>query len=418
MKKIAIIWAGPAWIYTSLLLKEFDWEVSLFEENEEIWKKLKLTWGWRMNITNKIFWAEQFSSNQERVLNNFFKNPIVQNPDKIFDELWVEYFWQKNRAILKSENAIWEVKRLEGELKNQKNLKLQTWIKVEEIKVENWNFELFTNWKSQIFDYLIIASGWVFRVWKEEPKDKIYSLIKNLNHTVTKTTPSLSPLIIQNTPFKELAWTSFKWILKIGKKEVCDDILFTHKWLSWPAVLDFTSYLEWENFEISFISNDSFCHSGIFWKKMSGICVPNTLTTNDLEEKFQSKIQSLRDSKEKISTFLNNFLPKKLVNFILEKADISNDLKICELSKEKQKNLQKLIFHFSISWAKKMDYKFCWTTKWWVSLKEINVNSLESKIHKNLFFAGEILDINWLCWGYNISFWAICGKVISEKLMK
>lgn len=432
MKKLAIIWAGPAWIYTSLLLKSFPWEVFLFEENDEIWKKLKLTgWG-RMNVTNKVFWVNQFSSNEERLLNNFFKNPIAKSPEKIFQELWIEYFWQESRAILKSENAFMEVERLWCEIKKQENLQLYSWVRVRDIKIdEEWKFFLDTQipgFKNpgieDGFDHLVIATWWVYRVWKEESKDSIYSLVKNVGHTITKTTPSLSPLIIKENPFKELAWTSFKWILKYWKNQISDDILFTHKWLSWPAVLDFSSYLQWDSFEICFIPN-LFCYSD--WTKWMEEPLKRQKGYLDfaqddngidwLELNFQSKIQALRNTKEKLSNFLNSLLPKKLTSFILAKAWISNDLKICELSKEKQKNLQKVLFHFPISWAQKMDYKFCWTTKWWVSLKEINLNNLESKIHKNLFFAWEVLDINWLCGGYNISFTAICSKIISENLV-
>jgi len=65
-----------------------------------------------------------------------------------------------------------------------------------------------------------------------------------------------------------------------------------------------------------------------------------------------------------------------------------------------------------------MTYQFCRTTKWWINIKEININSLESKLHKNLFFAWEIIDINWLCGWYNISFAAICAKIISEEILK
>lgn len=393
MKKIAIIWAGPAWIYTSLLLKNFSWKVFLFEENEEVWKKLKLTWGWKMNVTNSLFSVENFSSNEERILNNFFKNPITKNPEKIFDEIWVEYFWKNNRAILKSENAVLEVKRLNSELQNQNNLKILTWKKVEKIDIFDKKFELFFDWKKDIFDYLIIATGWVFRVWKEYSKDKIYSLIKDLDHKITKTSPSLSPLFIQNTPFKELAWTSFKWILKTWKKEVIDDILFTHKWISGPAVLDFSSFLTWENFEISFISNEK-------------------------EEIFISKFEKERFWKRKIDDFLKQYFPKKIIYWILNKINLEKNININEISKEKFKLLKENIFNFKVIWAKKMDYKFCWTTKGWVSLKEININNLESKIHKNLFFAWEILDINWLCGGYNISFWAISWKIISDKILK
>ena len=430
-KRIWIIWAGPAWIFLSLLLlknlnqKSKNLEIHLFEENFQLWKKLKLTWNWKMNISNKIFWVNQFFSNEERILKNFFKNNLTKNSEKIFDEIWIEYFWKWNRAILKNENAKKEVENLEKILEKNPNIFLHKWEKISEIeKIFLKNSEkFFINWDKNIFfDKIILASWWILQIWKTwkswNKKSEIYSIPEKLWHKITKTEPSLSPILIRENPFSELSGSAFFWeISDLENKnwnKIIWDILFTHKWLSWPAILDFTANEISENCEINFFPN----------------LEKNKNLENIFLEKFIRNKEISEKSKEKISDFIKNFatkniLPKKIINFILEKTltknsfwDKISDTKISDISKKNFLEIRKNFFHLKINNCQKMDYQFCRTTKWWIDLKEININSLESKIHKNLFFAWEILDINWLCWWYNISFAAICAKIISNEICK
>jgi len=90
---------------------------------------------------------------------------------------------------------------------------------------------------------------------------------------------------------------------------------------------------------------------------------------------------------------------------------------IADINKEKLKILRQNLFHFNLSNVKKLDYPFCWTTRGGVDLKEINMATLESKLNKNCYFAGEILDVNGLCGGYNISFAAISAKIVAEAIL-
>lgn len=402
MQKIAIVWAGPAGIFLALLLKEFKWEIYLFEENHQLWKKLKLTWGWKMNVTNKNFWIEHFFSNEERVLKNFFKNNLTKNPEKIFDEMWIKYFWKWNRAILKNENSKKEVENMQNILEKRKNIFLKFWEKISEIE-KNWE-KFNINW--EIFDKIILATWWMLQIWKTwkdwDKKSEIYSIPEKLWHKITRTEPSLSALTIKNNQFSELSWSAFFWEisdLKNPKNKIIWDILFTHKWLSWPAILDFTANEISENCEINFFPKSS---------------------QEEILEKFY-EIKNNPKKNIKISEFIKNFwenLPNKIINFIFKEKNFSPDKKILDISKKNFLEIIKNFSHLKIENIQKMDYQFCRTTKWWINLKEININSLESKFHKNLFFAWEILDINWLCGWYNISFAAICAKIISKEILK
>ena len=425
MLKIAIIWAWAAWIFSTLLLKKSkNLEIHLFEENHQIWKKLKITWNWKMNVTNKNFWWEYFFSNEERLKKNFFKNNLTKNPKEIFDEIWINYVWRWNRAILKNENAKEEIENLEKIFNKSENIFLRKWEKILEIKknISKNNFKI-NFWNNiEFFDKIIVSTWWILQISKKTKpaKSEIYSIPENFWHTITKTEPSLSPIVIRENPFSELSWSSFFWKIsdfKNQKNEIIWDFLFTHKWVSWPAILDFTANEISEEIKINFFPS--------FYDDSNKNDNPINLENKFLENYFEIKnnykknisiFEFIKNFSE--NNFSENILPKKIIKFILNKENFSTDKKISDISKKDFLEIRKSFFHLKIKNCQKMDYKFCRTTKWWINLKEIKINSLESKLHENLFFAWEILDINWLCGWYNISFAAICAKIISEEIMK
>ena len=171
------------------------------------------------------------------------------------------------------------------------------------------------------------------------------------------------------------------------------DAIFTHTGMSGPVVLDFSAYLDSGEFLVNFLPEIS-------------------------EEDFFAGFQKLRNGKNLLRKYLREFLPKKVADWHLDNIAISLNANIADISKEKVKLLRKNLFRYQVSGAQTFTYSACWTTKGGVSLSEINVATMESKIHSNLFFAGEILDVNGLCGGFNISFAAISAKIVSEAVLR
>ena len=395
--KIAIIGSGPAGLYSTILLKKHDADVTLFEQRPTLGEKLRLTGGGRMNVTNKDFGVEHFSSAQPRLLNNLFKSPWVQKREEVLAELGIRYKWEKNRAILETENAFAEVDRLFRSVQDQKNAETLTETTVTKIEKDEEKFIVSFRQngeiKQQDFDIVILATGGRFRIQDNSNLDHIYALQTQLGHTITETSPSLSPLTVDNHPLVDLAGVSFTGTLTCphSKKQVSDSILITHQGFSGPAVLDFSAYLEKSNFEVAFTASIS-------------------------ESDFTSKLQSLRQGSNRLRKFLQEYMVNNIADWILYDLGLDKEVRVADLNKEKMKLIIAHVFHFPIPLAKTLNYPFCWTTKGGVALNEVNVATLESKLHKNLFFAGEVLDVNGLCGGYNISFAAICAKIVSEGI--
>jgi len=398
--KIGIIGAGPAGIFLSLLIANSPYKIHLFEQNNKIGEKLKLTGGGRMNITNKIFSENEFSSTNQNLLKKIFKSPWVKNREKIFQSLGFEYFWEGNRAILKNENAKEEVEKLNRQLKKQENLKLHINTKIIQARKQNDGIELTiktpTHTNKELFDIIIITSGGMLQIGNKTSKNSTYQIAYDLGHTTTKTNPSLSSLTIKNNPFRDFSGITFYGKLTdiTNNQSIVDDILLTHNGISGPATLDF---------------------SGIRMSNQTAI----TFITKISEEKFTEDFQKLRNGSYNLQKFLRTFLPKRLAEWHIQQIyPNTSDLKIADINKVNFKILKKNLFHYQVETIKETRYECAWTTRGGIPLTEINSATFESKITPNLYFAGEILDINGLCGGYNISFAAISAKIVSEALLK
>lgn len=396
--KIAVVGSGPAGIFTCLQLADFRGEIHLFEQNKQVGLKLERTGGGRMNVTNKVFSAKEFSSTQPNLLKKLFKNPWVKNRFQLFDEMGVEYDWEGDRAILKSQDAVKEVARLNEMLKKQQNLKIQLNSEVIGLKKEGDQFELTYRLngvdKKALFDSVVLTGGGMFRIGRPSDLELIYRLPLTMGHDITGVTPSLSSLVIKQNPLREFSGISLKAELTdvaSGKKRA-DDMLIAHHGFSGPLALDFSSVL-------------------------SGDKITLNLLPDIKEEDFITQFNALRQGKHLARGFLRQFLPKRLADWHLKKAEIREDQFIADVSKDTFKKLRKNLYRMEFQGVSTLGYSACWTTRGGVDLTQVNVARLESKLHKNLYFAGEILDVNGLCGGYNISFAAISARIVAEAVM-
>ncbi len=329
-----------------------------------------------------------------------FKNPHFTNRDLIFEKLGVEYEWEKNRALLRSQNAPLEVARLKAKALAQTNLKLclehkATAIEKLESGLFRINFETPNNLSVLDFDFVVLSGGGMFRMKDMGDTDKIYKLPLQLGHTITDVQPSLSPLIFTDKALRELKGISFEGILTDtqNKKSVSDDMIITHFGLSGPAVLDFSAFRESESIELCF-------------------------TTQLKEHELRDKINAARQVSVRLRALLREYFTKNLTDFFLLQADLNVETVIADLPKAKLHKLIQTIFHYPIPKVQSKNYPSSWTTKGGVKLEEINVARLESKLAPGLHFAGEIMDTNGLCGGYNISFAAVSGQIVAESILK
>jgi len=389
--KIAIIGAGPAGIYTALLLHDFVGEIHLLEQNKDVGEKLKTTGGGRMNVTNRVFSDNEFTSTERRTVERLFKNPHFENRYDILEKLGIEHQWEKNRAILKSQDAVAEVARLKSKLERQDNLHLHLNTKIVKITTVEDKFNVESEDTEGLFDKVVMTTGGMYRMWDMGTLEKIYELPLAFDHSIEPVSPSLCPLIFKDKDLRAFSGISFVGQLndEDTKKSITDDLLITHFGISGPAALDFSSFAR-ENVSLSFITEIS-------------------------ETEFVSQFNDLRNGKNSLKKFLKKYLPQRLVNFHLERSGIDQDF-IADLSKAKLQDLVESLFHYPIPPRQKNVYPGSWTTKGGISLREVKTKNLESKQVPGLHFAGEVLDFNGLCGGYNISFAMISAQIVADSL--
>lgn len=390
MKKVAIIGAGPAGIYTALFLDNQNFQVDLYEKNKNIGAKLTITGGGKMNLGNKNFSEKRFYSAEKNILRNIFKKPYAKNVMQFFDELGVKYKWDGDRAILLSESAKSEVDRLNKKLINQKNLNLFLGHEIKKIE-KSGDYFIFNE---QIYDVLILCCGGRVCIGNNCKRNNGYELASQFGHKVAKISPALCPLIFSDNFFSDLIGLSMHCKLTdMTKKEsLVGDLIFTHTGISGPVVLDFSLVYEGGRLEINFLPEIN-------------------------EADFKKCIEKNRQGKVKLKKILNEFFPKRFAFWQLDFAEIETNQIIADLKKDKLKKLLSNIFRFQIDKANKDDFKSSWTSRGGVDLREIKYSSLESRLHDNLFFAGEILDITGLCGGFNISFAMLSARIIAENII-
>lgn len=390
--KLAIIGAGPAGIFATKFLKDWDGEIHLFEANPHIGKKLALTGGGRMNLTNRDLNVDHFFSENERALKHIFKNNFARNYLELFKELGVEMKWEKNRALLRSEDGPGQVVQWEREFVQQKNVTLHLGCEVNSIQKTGTTFLVgFGDAEKKNFDVVLVTTGGMLRLLQIKNEQEIYSIVEKTGHTVVPPSPCLSPIKIPNTPFKNLAGTALDLRLQQGKKSVTDSLLFTHVGISGPAVLDFSAVWERETgFKICFLPDNS-------------------------EEKFTEEFQHLRQGRHGLGSFLKKMLPRRVAEFHV--AQIHGEEKmIADISKNDFKILKKNLFHWEIKNGERCGYEQSWTTRGGVRLDEINAATMESTIVPGMFFGGEVVDVSGLCGGYNITFAAISARMVAEEI--
>jgi len=361
----------------------------LFEQNKKIGRKLRTTGGGRMNVNNQRFSANEFSSEQPNLLKRLFKNPHFTQRDKIFAELGVEFNWEKQRAILRSNDARAEVERLAIELKKQTNLKLKLNTKVEQLTYNGKQFLV----NKQLFDAVVLAQGGMLRLGDLKSDQEIYKLPLELGHSITTVTPSLGALMFKDAELAELAGLTF--IGKLTdiqqKRSVTGDLLITHIGLSGPAALDFTAYPCGSNIELCFLPEIS-------------------------EEELRMQINKLRNKQQLLRSYLKILLPLRLVDLVLTRSKIALDLQIANLNKSQLNVLCHILYRTPLPSLRDNIYPSCWTTCGGISLAEVKTATLESKLMPQLYFTGEMLDVNGLCGGYNIGFAAISARIVADGI--
>jgi len=387
LAKVIVVGGGPAGIMAALSAAKNN-EVTLIERNKEIGMKLRLTGGGRCNITNN------------RDIEEFF-DKIVNNKKFLYSALYtfsnyslLEYFSNNGleykveldeKVYTKSDKADEVIELLRSDLENNK-VKVRYNTLINDLIVEEGVIKgVITSYGEKILgDKVIITTGG--KSFPHTGSDgAMYEVLEKHGHTITPIYAALIPLVIKEEFVKKLQGVAMKDVVvsaKLKKKKVekFGDMLFTHFGISGPAVLKLSSYLS---------------------KALGEGEVEVNL--NFLKDKTKEELsQLIRSNPNK--TVLNNLkgiLPQNFLKVVFEVLDLS-EVKASDLRKEDENKIIEYIKEMKLTARETLTIKAAQVTSGGVKVKEINASTMESKIINNLYFAGEVIDIDAETGGYNL----------------
>lgn len=406
--KTIVIGGGPAGILAAYSASKSGDDVTILEKMNSLGKKLLITGKGRCNITSS-FPMEDFISNvpgNGRFLYSSFQKFTNQDIIELLKQEGLEVKEERGHRIFPVTDQAKDVlEALMRCLKKQK-VQFQTNRKVKEILVKEGKaigVKCFFQEQEETYlaDKIILATG-----GKSYPitgsTGEGYELAKKLGHTITKLRPSLIPLtanVISLKLCKQMQGLSLRNVgiqIKDTEKskviyEDFGEMLFTHWGVSGPIILSGSAHL-------------------LRYPKVQELLEKNRIKLFiDLkpalsEEKLEERI--LRDfNQEKNKEFrnsLNGLLPNKMIEPVIELSKIDKNKKVNSITKEERKNLIKLLKKFEITLQGFRPIEEAIITSGGISTKEINPKTMESKLIQNLYFAGEIIDVDAYTGGFNL----------------
>ena len=405
--KVVIIGGGAAGMVAAIMASRNGHKVVLIEKMRSLGRKLSITGKGRCNITNATE-IENFIKNvpgNGKFLYSAFNQFTNEDAIKFFNEIGVKTKIERGERVFPvSDSALEVIDKLKKELDRQ-NVRIIVNTPVEEILIKEEMIEdelvksvqgVKINTGVIECDKIILATGGKSYPTTGSTGDG-YKFAEKLGHTIVKPKPSLVPVEVYEKDIKEIQGVSLKNIgMKFmdGSKTVYQDfgeMLFTHFGVSGPTILSGSAHL----LRVKNIDEKL---------KNGSITVNIDLKPALTEEKLEARIQ--RDfekyTKKQFKNSLNDLLPGKLINYIVEKSGIPEEKQTDQITKEERKKLAKLLKNLEFKVKRFRPIEEAIITAGGVSIKEINSSTMESKKVKGLFFAGEIIDVDAYTGGFNL----------------
>jgi len=376
MKKeteILILGAGASGLMLASLLERDNYLI--VDNNPKVGSKILVSGGGKCNITNGNLKPKNYLGEQ-RFVHNVLKR--FDNYDLL---AWLERrglkpIVRKNHQYFCENSAKELVTLLEREI-NRKNILLN--LEVKEVKKRDRGFEVITNSGTIISKKVVVATGGLsFPKLGATPIG--YEISKIFGHKVSTLSAGLVGFTVQPEEFffKTLSGIATEVKITVGNKVISGSLLFAHKGISGPAILDASLYWQKGKITIDFIPS--------------------------------ANLESIKSSKKNISRILG--LPNRVAKAFLEKLEVE-DRACKELSSDEWKKIETLK-SYSFAPAGTFGYSKAEVTKGGVVVDEVNASNMMSKKVEGLYFIGEVLDVTGELGGYNFQ-WAFSSAYVCAK---
>lgn len=392
-KNIVVIGGGAAGLLCAAKSAEKGNSVTLIEKMSRPGRKLLITGKGRCNVTNACFDLDELISNvptNPRFMYSAFSNFMPYDTMALFEELGVSLKVERgNRVFPQSDKSVDIVDALVDYAKNSGVNFVQGTVKAFDCSDNKITAVILEDKRRIEGDAFALCTGGKSYPLTGSTGDG-YILAKSVGHTVTPLKPSLVPLVCSNNFIPKLQGLSLKNIsvtlYEDGKKIYSDfgEMIFTHFGVSGPVILSASSHIKNMGKRKYYIEID----------------LKPALDENTLDKRIQRDFAEF--SNKNFVNSLAKLLPNKLIPVIVLLSGISPSQKVNQITKDERHRLVSLIKNFKVDVTDFRPIDEAIITSGGINVKEINPKTMKSKIIDNLFFAGEIIDVDAYTGGFNL----------------
>lgn len=394
--RVLVVGGGPAGMMAAIQAAKQGNAVTLLEQNEKLGKKLFITGKGRCNVTNDCDVTELFDSvvSNKKFLYSAFYSFSNQDVKDFFEEQGLRLKVERGRRVFPASDKSSDVIKALGNALKKLEVKIRLRTRVDKVLTENdivCGVRL-SDGECLNADKVILATGGVS--YKSTGSDGSgLVMAEKLGHQVTKLRPGLVGMCTKEAWVRDMQGLTLKNVAvsigkKQGKKPLYEDfgeLLFTHYGVSGPMILSASSRL-----------GDELEKEDLYIK----IDLKPALSKEQLDSRI------LRDFEERKNADLSNamvhLLPKSMIPVMLHVCGLDPAKKVNEVTRGEREQLVKGMKEFPLTINGLRDIQEAIITRGGGTVKEVDPSTMESKIVKNLYLAGEMLDLDALTGGYNL----------------
>lgn len=402
MPKVIVIGGGPAGMMSAITAAENGNEVLIIEKMPSFGKKLLITGKGRCNITSSLYMSDFIKNTpgNGKFLYSAFQNYTNKDIVEFLKKQGLEVKEERGNRIFPVTDKSIDVLNCFTKRIKELNIQYKLNTTVEKILVQNNEVTAVrTNREMIKANKVILATGGKSYPLTGSTGDG-YRIAKALGHTIMPIKPSLVPLeVYEKEECKKLQGLSLRNVgIKImdtdKKKPVYEDfgeMIFTHFGISGPTILSGSAHLA-KYKDMDYLLRSKYITVSIDLKP--------ALTEEQLDDRILRDFKEFKNKQFKHS--LDKLLPQKMIPLIIELSKIDGEKRVNEITKEERKALIQLLKNFTITIKDFRPVEEAIITCGGVSTKEINPKTMESKLIKGLYFAGEIIDVDAYTGGFNL----------------
>lgn len=405
MSKIAVIGGGPAGMFAAAQAAGRGHSVTLYERNEKLGKKLFLTGKGRCNITNSADMADFFENIPQNprflysALYGFSNAELI----RLLQELGVPTKEERGGRVFPQSDKSSDILRAFAGMVRASGAEVRLNARIGEIQKEENGFLVMEGGHTLVYDGVILATGGVSYPSTGSTGDG-YAFARGLGHSITDIRPSLISLETEEEWPRELMGLSLKNVTltaydKKGKRayEELGEMLFTHFGVSGPLVLSASSRIA---------DAPAGCRLSIDLKP--------GLNEEELDRRLLRDFE--QNSRKRFENALDALFPKRLIPVMVALSGIPGDTPVNSVTREQRRGFSALIKGLPIMVKGAMSIEQAIITRGGVNVKEIDPSTMESRLVPNLFFAGELVDVDAYTGGYNLQIACSTGALAGKSV--